>query len=152
MEVYKDKYLTTQSLKKIKLTNPLLKVLSLRNYEGNDLTNYDWIRQKNNYEQFLGIIQKFGIDTTYIYSAKWSSHTARIRMDKTIIDEDMDSKINHHAFILLTSNPHLIWERTDKNEPGLSYNWVYYKDKKMKLTDFFKMTEEEIRNMLEEDE
>ncbi len=145
MEVYKDKYLRNQY---IKLNNPLMKVLSIHNYEGNDIKNYDWLRQKKNYDDFVNIIYSYGIIPTYIYSTKWSSNTANKRADKTIVDEDINSKINHHAFILLTSNPNLIWERTDKNEPGLSYNWIYYKDKKMKLTDFFKMTEQEIRDLL----
>ncbi len=130
----------------IKIKNPMEKVKSVKNYKG-DLTNYDWLRQSDNFQQLLLNLNNFNIVPTYIYSTKWSSKTAYF-VDKVLYDDDFESKVNHHAFVLLTSNPNLIWQRTDVNQPGLSYNWIYYKDKKMKLTDFFKMSNEAIHDLL----
>ncbi len=144
MEEFNEIYLKNEF---IKIKNPLEKVKSLKNYKGVLYAGYDWDRQLKNFIQFNNILQRLNIQPTFIYSCKWSSKTASY-VEKTLYDNDPDSKVNHHAFVLLTSHPYLVWQRTDVNQPGLSYNWIYIKDNKMKLTDFFNMNDNDIINML----
>ena len=130
----KGKFLCNQY---IRLGNPILAHPSEHNYIGNDvLPTIEWKRQKKNIDKFLEQISHFDIVPTMIHSAKWNPL-------------NIAEQPTRFSFILETSDPNLIWQRTDQNGVGLSYNWIYYKKNKINLMIFNAYTLEELTTFLE---
>jgi hypothetical protein len=120
----------------IKLKNPVISYPSEHNYVGADLNTFDWKRQQKNLSKFVEQLAHFDIIPIFIYSAKWNPINAA-------------EPTNRFSFILETSDPNLIWFRKDQNGEGLSYNWIYYKKNKIKLTVFNAFTLDELTIFLE---
>ena len=51
-------------------------------------------------------------------------------------------------FIIKTSNPYLLWYKYDTEAPGGSNNIIYYKNKKIKTTNFITFTENDFYDLL----
>lgn len=120
----------------IKLADPNILHPSPYNYIGNNLETFVWGRQIANYNNFVNILSSFNIYCNMIHSAKWNP-------------TDINAEPKRFSFILQTTDPNLIWHRKDQNGDGLSYNWIYYKKNKIKLTEFLGYNNDQLKIFLE---
>ena len=124
----------------IKRGDPTILFPSPYNYIGNIHENIIWGRQLSNYNNFVKILANFNIQCTMIHSARWNGN-----LEKTTINDVP----NRFSFILQTSDPNLIWHRKDQNGEGQSYNWIYYKNNKLKMTTFLDYNMDQLKAFLE---
>jgi hypothetical protein len=113
----------------IKIKN-ILKIPNAETFNENCST-YNFKSQKLNFEKFKNKIEKCSIVPTQLYAANWEAYSSA-----------------RHSFLVLTSDPNLLWYRYDTNSIGAAQNWIYLKKKKIKLTDFLNMDEQDIVNYL----
>lgn len=55
---------------------------------------------------------------------------------------------HRNSFLVLTSNPDILWYRYDTNSYGAAQNWIYLKKQKIKLSYFVDMSDQYILSLL----
>jgi hypothetical protein len=132
-----EKYINNGNFR---ITNPQLQPECTFSYVGNiELFDFnDNIKgQQKNFNCIENLLNSQNIYFTEINIVKWNS------------------KINYTSnkrckFIITTSNPELLWYKYDTEAPGGSNNIIYYKNKKIKVTSFINLNEDDLFELLNE--
>jgi hypothetical protein len=134
-----EKYITNGFLK---ITNPQLQKNSTYKYDGpiqNQLFDFNDIipTQTTNYTRIESILNTQQIYFTKINIVKWNSQKGY-------------GSPYRCKFIVETTHPYLLWYKYDSEALGGSNNLIYYKNQKIKTTDFIDWTENKLIELLQQ--
>lgn len=120
--LHTDKWITNGYLK---IRNPLSETNIFFKYVGK-IDNFDFQKilssPYNNFLEIQEILDKHNIQFTHINVVKWQATINR----------------SCCKFIVKTTNPNLLWYKYESKAIGSGNNFIYYKAKKIKTTDFVK--------------
>ena len=128
-----DKYITNDFLK---ITNPQLQKNAFFNFNAS-VDEFDFEKnvptQFNNYTNIEKILNPLLIFFTEINIVKWKPQC---------------SKSSRCKFIIKTTNPNLLWYKSESNALGSGNNQIYYKGQKIKTTEFLSWNEDKFIQLL----
>jgi len=109
------------------LKNPIMKSTD-NSYQGILNDNFDFKNQKKNFEAIKKLLEPFGIIPQEIYYSELYKKS---------------------VFVVTWSDPNLFWRKNDSRSIGSSQNYIYYKDKEIKTTEWLKLTQQELNQILQ---
>ena len=109
------------------------------NYLNHDVNDIDLLSQTEHKNKIEEKLKNFNIYFTKIKGVRWNE---KFRDDKS-------KSPNRHLFVVETNNSDFFWYRYDTNSGGASGQHIYYKKKKIYMTQFLKKTDEEMREFLD---
>lgn len=123
--MFTDNVWISNEFKKTK--NPA-KILGVNDiYQGVLPQDYDFKFQTKNFTSITNSLAPFDIYPTELYSSYIKGK---------------------HTFIVCFSNPNLIWHKYENEGYGSCQNHIYYKSQKIKVTQWIKFTEGQIKQLL----
>ncbi len=125
----------------LKITNPQLQKNTFYNYAG-PIVGFDFETevpsQFKNYTQIEALLSLQQIYFTEINIVKWKPACS---------NNDNSSRCK---FIIKTSNPNLMWYKSESDALGSSNNQIYYKGQKIKTTLFLSWNEKKLVELLQQ--
>lgn len=109
------------------LKNPIMKSTN-NSYQGILNDNFDFKNQKKNFEAIKKSLEPFGIIPQEIYYSELYKKS---------------------VFVVTWSDPNLFWRKNESKSIGSCQNYIYYKDKEIKTTEWLKSTQEELNEILQ---
>jgi hypothetical protein len=100
-------------------------------YSGN-IESFDFAFQKNNYDKIKQNLEKIGYRLDYVISKTY----------KALYCENYLTK-----FIAFNEAKNVVWYKYEGKRLGVGQNMIYINSKKIKVTDFIKMADNELDNI-----
>jgi len=109
------------------LKNPIMKSTD-NSYQGILNETVDFKNQKKNFEAIKKSLEPFGIIPQEIYYSELYKKS---------------------VFVVTWSDPNLFWRKNDSRSIGNSQNHIYYKNKEIRTTEWLKLSQQELNQILQ---
>jgi len=122
-----------QTSKHNKITNPYNKG-TINKFYG-DVDNFKFDHQEKNYNKLTNKLNEIGIQFCKVYSST--------------IERKVKNSVQYGTtFIVTTTNDNIFWYKYEGKGVGSGYNYILIRGNKIKMTEFLKMDEDDVLELI----